>query len=69
MENTMAERTWTTVPDGEYNEQFTVKDDVKITIYSDRDGEAWMCRIGEADDLPLEATTLYAARREALAPE
>jgi len=59
--------TWTKVDDGEYNEQTTVVNGVTLTLYSDRDGGRWACRLGEAEPHDLESTAEYAARREALA--
>lgn len=58
---------WTRVDDGEYNEQFTMVRGSKLTIYSDRDGEHWYAMLsGVEDDIDLDATGEFEARREAL---
>ena len=61
------QRLWLFNYDGEYNEQSMLVDDVNITIFSDRDGELWSVRIGDNGNMmDLDATDVYAARREAL---
>lgn len=61
---------WVRDEDGEYNEE-AASDVVGgllanvVTIYSDREGEVWMCRILDGDDFELEAKDKWAARREA----
>lgn len=56
---------WIKNPDGEYNEQSAQIGPVAVTLYSDRDGERWTATFNEGEPVDLEATDLYAARREA----
>ena len=61
---------WELVPDGEFNEQFTVIDGKRVTIYSDRDGREWGWCVGSveaSDDLmSLDAECRDDARKEAV---
>lgn len=57
---------WTKIEDGEYNEQSLVTPDGKLTIFSDREGEVWHCRVNEDEDAQsLDAKDETSARREA----
>lgn len=57
---------WTPDPDGEYNEQSCEIGKVKVTIFSDRDGEKWECQIDAGEPFELDATNQRSACREAI---
>lgn len=58
---------WTPNPDGEYNEHTAEVRGKKVTIYSDRDESQWAMYYGDdsADYIPLDATALHEAAKEA----
>jgi hypothetical protein len=62
----MPDLVWVDNPEGKPHEQYTVRHGITITIYSDPDGEVWMVQVGDSAPIPLEATEVDQARREAL---
>lgn len=56
---------WKRIADGEYNEQTAAIEGHEVTIFSDRTGVEWMLSIDGSEPMPMEASEMHVARREA----
>lgn len=56
---------WWAVQDGEYNEAVAHIAGHQVTIFSDRDGRQWHCRVDDGEAFPLESTHRHGAEQEA----
>lgn len=61
----MSSQIWTPEPDCEPNQQSTVIDDEKVTLYSNEDGTRWYVEIDGGDPSDLRAGSERNARLEA----